>query len=99
MEFFFLGLGFFVAKVLVRWGGGGGGWWVQISTLKLQHFLSVRVSQKVYEGAWEAENLDQLAKRIILKAKELNQSVVTRMIFDIRRKLLKMYRQGVQSVC
>ena len=23
-----------------------GGWWVQISTLKLQHFLAVRVSQK-----------------------------------------------------
>ena len=29
------------------WGGGGGrGGWVQISTLKLQHFFLVRVSQK-----------------------------------------------------
>ncbi len=25
---------------------GGHGWWVQISALILQHFLSVRVSQK-----------------------------------------------------
>jgi hypothetical protein len=29
---------------------GGGGWWVQISALILQHFLSVRVSQKVVEN-------------------------------------------------
>jgi hypothetical protein len=27
--------------------GGGDGWWMQISALKLQHFLSVRVSQKM----------------------------------------------------
>ncbi len=30
---------------LSRSVGGGGGWWVQISTVTLQHFLSVRVSQ------------------------------------------------------
>jgi hypothetical protein len=57
------------------------------------------LEQKVYEGAWEAKSLDQLAKRIILKAKELDQTMVTRMISGVRGKLLKMYRKGVYSVC
>jgi hypothetical protein len=34
-------------RCLSRQWGEGRGWWVQISTLKLQHFLSVRVSQNV----------------------------------------------------
>ena len=37
-----------IIMVIVRHAcGGGAGSWVQISTLKLQHFLLVRVSQKV----------------------------------------------------
>jgi transposase len=57
------------------------------------------LEKKVYEGAWEAKSLDQLARRIILKAKELDQDMVTHMILDVRGKLLKMYRKGVYSVC
>ena len=36
----------FLIRLSRLWGGGGGGLRVQISTLNLQHFLSVRVSQK-----------------------------------------------------
>ena len=34
------------------------------------------LEHKVYEGAWEAKNLNQLARRIVLKAKQLDQNVV-----------------------
>ena len=45
------------------------------------------LEQKVYEGGWEAKNLNPLAGRIILKAKQLEQNVVTHMILVVRRKL------------
>jgi transposase len=57
------------------------------------------LEQKVYENNWEAQNIDQLAKRITLKAKELDQNIVTRMLLSVKQKLLKMYRGGVYSVC
>ena len=57
------------------------------------------LEQKVYGHNWEAKNLDQLAKRITLKAKELDQTIVTRMLLSVKQKLLKMYREGVYSVC
>ena len=57
------------------------------------------LEQTVYEGAWEAINLNQLTRRIILKAKQLDQNVVTCMILVVRRKLVKMYTDSVYSVC
>ena len=57
------------------------------------------LEQKVYEDAWEAKNLEQLSRRIILKAKQLDQDLVISMILGVRRKLLKMYKKGVYSVC
>ena len=57
------------------------------------------LEQKVYEGAEEVTYLNQSARRIILKAKQLDQNVVTHMILDVRRKLLKMYTDSVYSVC
>ena len=53
------------------------------------------LEQKVYEGGWEAKNLNQLARRIILKAKQLDQNMVTRMTLGVRRKLLKIYTDSV----
>ena len=57
------------------------------------------LQHKVYEGAWEAKNLEQLSRRIILKAKQLDQDLVTSMILGVRRKLLKIYKKDVYSVC
>ena len=56
------------------------------------------LERKVYEGAWETKNLNQLARRIILKAKQLDQNVVKHMILGVRRKLLKVYTDSVYSV-
>lgn len=56
------------------------------------------LEQKVYDRGWEAKNLDQLAKRIILKAKEIDQKIVTNMILSVRGNLLKMYQKGVYSI-
>ena len=36
------------------------------------------LEQKVYEDTWEAKNLEQLSRRIILKTKQLDQDLVTR---------------------
>lgn len=57
------------------------------------------IEQSVYQGGWEAKNLDQLANRIKAKIKTLYQKVVTHMIQGVRSKLLKMYRKGVFSIC
>ncbi|CAF1489393.1 unnamed protein product [Adineta ricciae] len=56
------------------------------------------LEQKVYDRGWEAKNLDQLAKRIIWKAKEIDQKVVTNMILRVRGNLLRMYQKGVYSI-
>lgn len=57
------------------------------------------LEQKVYENNWQAENLDQLARRISKKVKELDQKTVTDMISSVKSKLLKMYKKGVYSIC
>ena len=51
------------------------------------------IEQKVYEGTWQAKNFEQLSRRVILKAKQLDQDLVTSMILDVRRKLLKIYKK------
>ena len=45
------------------------------------------LEQKVYERGWEAKNFDELAKRIILKTKELDEKIVTNMMLGVRGKL------------
>lgn len=57
------------------------------------------LERKVYENNWKAQNLDQLARRIALKVREIGQTLVTNMILGVRKKLLKIYRKGVYSVC
>ena len=54
--------------------------------------------QKVYERGWKTKNLDELAKRIILKTKELDHKVVTKMMLGVRGKLLKMYKKGIDNI-
>ena len=56
------------------------------------------LEQKMYERGCQAKNLDELAKRIILKTKELDQKVVTKMMLGVRGKLLKMYTKGVYNI-
>ena len=57
------------------------------------------LEQKMYENNWEAQNIDQLAKRIILKVKELDQNVVKTMLEGVKKKLFTIYRKGTYSVC
>jgi len=57
------------------------------------------LEQKVYANNWQARNLNQLARRISKKAKELDQKVVTHMILSVKKKLLKIYRKGLYSIC
>ena len=53
----------------------------------------------VYQGGWEAKNLDQLANRIKSKIKQLDQTVMTTMVQSVRGELLKMYRKSVYATC
>ena len=53
----------------------------------------------MYEGARKAKDLDQLARKIILKAEQLDPNAVTHMILGVGRKLLKIYTDSVYSVC
>ena len=45
--------------------------------------VSSLLEQKVYEGAWKVKNLNQFARRIILKAKQLDENVVIHMILGV----------------
>ena len=57
------------------------------------------IEQMVYQGRWEAKNLDQLVNRIKSKVKQLDQTVVTNMVQGVQGKLLKMYGKSVYSTC
>lgn len=57
------------------------------------------LAQKVYENNWQARNLKQLARRNLKKVKELDQKLVTHMILSVKKKLLKIYRKDVYSIC
>jgi transposase len=58
-----------------------------------------QLKEKIYENNWEAQNLNQLARRILKKVKEFDQNVVTHMILSVKKNLLKIYRKGVYSIC
>ena len=55
--------------------------------------------QKVYAHSRKAKNLDLLARRIKLKAKELDQKMLQAMIKDIRKHLPCMWRNDLFSIC
>ena len=57
------------------------------------------LKQKVYAQNYEAKSLDQLARRIREKIKELDKKMIRDMMFDIRSKLQKMWREDVFSTC
>ncbi|CAF1261407.1 unnamed protein product [Rotaria sordida] len=57
------------------------------------------LKQKVYAQNYEAKSLDQLARRIREKIKELDKRMIQDMMFDIRSKLRKMWREGVFTTC
>ena len=57
------------------------------------------LEQKVYAHNWQARNLDLLAKRIKLKAKELEPKMLQAMVQDIRKQLRSMWRNGLYSIC
>ena len=44
------------------------------------------LEQKVYEGTWKAKNLEQLSRRIILKAKQLDQDLGNKYDFRCSKK-------------
>ena len=52
-------------------------------------------SRRMWQGA---KNFDQLAKRIALKAEEIDQKLVTQMILGVHGDLLKMYKKRVHSI-
>ena len=54
--------------------------------------------QNVYERGWEVKNVHEFIKRIILKTKEIDQKVVTKMMLEVREKLLKNYTKGVYNI-
>jgi hypothetical protein len=57
------------------------------------------LERKVYEHNWQAKNIDSLARRIRMKAKELEQNTLQAMIGHVRKKLRSMWRNGLYSVC
>ena len=54
--------------------------------------------QKVYEGGWEAKNLNQLENRMKKKLKEIDQDVVQRMVMGVRTKIRKAKDNRINSV-
>ena len=56
------------------------------------------LKHKVYENNWVARNLDPLARRIPSKVK-IDKKVVANMSLGVRKKLLRIYRKGVYSIC
>jgi hypothetical protein len=56
------------------------------------------LERKVYEKNWQAKNLDVLGRRIKQKVKDLDEKMLRRMVENVRKKLRKMWRQGLYSV-
>jgi hypothetical protein len=55
------------------------------------------LKQMVYAQNYEAKNLNQLARRIREKIKELDKKMLREMMLGVRSKLGKMWREGVFS--
>ena len=60
--------------------------------------LGLYPNKRYTNEAGRRENFDELAKRIILKTKELDEKVVTKMMLGVRGKLLKMYKKRVYNI-
>jgi transposase len=63
----------------------------------IEDFWSI-LSNKVYEGGWEAKNQQQLTNRIKSKLKQIDLNIVQAMICDIRKKLRKIEDKGPFSI-
>ncbi|CAF1067840.1 unnamed protein product [Rotaria magnacalcarata] len=57
------------------------------------------LEQKVYAQNWVAKDLDSLARRIKIKAKELEKKMLQDMVNNIRKQLRSMWRNGLYSIC
>ena len=53
----------------------------------------------VYAQNYQAKNLNQLARRIREKVKELDKEMLRDMMLGVRSKLRKVWREGVFSTC
>jgi transposase len=53
----------------------------------------------VYDQGWEAQNIDQLKRRIMQKMKEIDVSVVQTMFSGIQKQLRTIARHGPYSAC
>lgn len=52
------------------------------------------LSRKVYNGGWEAQNEDELRRRIYRKVREIDVNVVQNLMLGVRRKLRLVEDQG-----
>jgi hypothetical protein len=57
------------------------------------------LKQMVYAQNYQAKNLNQLARRIREKVKELDKEMLRDMMLGVRSKLRKVWREGVFSTC
>ena len=57
------------------------------------------IEQTACEGGWEAKTLDQLSNRMKSKIKQLDQTMATNVIQEVRGRFSKMYQKSVCSVC
>ena len=56
------------------------------------------LTQKVYEGGWEAENEDQLKRRIRAKIKEVDLNALQKLFRGFKQKLRSIADHGVFSI-
>jgi transposase len=64
----------------------------------IETFWSI-LEQMVYSGGWEAQNIDQLKRRIKNKLKEVDIKVVQAMFSDIRKQLRRIADKGPYEAC
>ena len=63
----------------------------------IENFWSC-LAQKVYDGAWEAKNEEQLRRRIKSKLKDFDQEFLQNLLKGIKTKLRKIADEGVFSL-
>jgi transposase len=56
------------------------------------------LEQKMYANNWEAKNKDHLLRRIKQMAKELDQKMLQNMMKGVKKRLRRLWRDGLNSV-
>lgn len=64
----------------------------------VESFWSI-LEQLVYAGGWEAENIEQLKRRIVKKLDEVDITVVQTMFSGIRKQLRRIADKGPYEAC